>query len=1356
MECKNCGLRIQETYLYCPKCGAPSYSSLYAELIKVDYFISECDTWMEEGLMDAASVLPIKERYLIRKQELLTLLQSSEEIPPIQKEDILRQLKERVIEKSFEKTKRIVEEDVQEVVGEPMKVEEFSRPLSAIEKTSWESIQQPITEETEPSNLLFSPLRGEKSEDYEPFIPASEETSSSEASDVPKPKIFLSSGSEKTPGSSRLREDIASPSITNALVQKQMVVTFLSIIGVFSAFFISLQLSLGLPTSYYAPLLMVLGATGVQTGYYLTTTTGRSQLLRYSWTHPLALGGYTLTFLALLLSLKDLNPGVMAITLTLGLLLYVLSAYVYKSSLFVYLSALDFGFLYLIALFGLIAFSQGESFQWFPLSLPATCFAFIPLTVFWTYLERQYSTLEAGKFSKPLHQLALALSSVILLTTLAMLYYESISTEGTFSLQSLFFPSQETLDQITLALAVFLTYSVLYAIYSYLYKDIGFLHLTNILLILSTGIWINYMRWDFALPFILSLIFLVQFFTVQFLQTSGVSKLYLVSVLKVPMIASLVPTLILLLDSFIKATQGTEIPSYSMFLAFLTVGVFYLLVTQIYPNYRLVYMAWGVFALGSAYIIPFLDQATLATYGITGGIFSLLSLAVAFFYERNLRISADLDLYGEKTSVWQENTRLYVSPITNSAIFVSILALIIGWSDSRVLALLGVFYLFLTAMYPSKYQIWMYIAGIMFIGSVFVGWVTPLPFTSWDSPLIFMALALFILAYLVQINRETLCQVFSLPDQNYHQPLFNLSLLLFYVFAALYVGIRLTNPTDVISDFSTLLPAIIFCGFGFFIKEEVKYLACLFVITFILNFSLWHAFLEETHFGYLSLSSALLSLGWLGITYLITRSSSDLLLEQFNLSISGPVRQTISRSFYPLIFLATLLSLSFGLRDWGDQLSFWSLLTFFIVGGIYTCYAHIFRTSYWLYGANLAVDAGVFYFISWFTSLWASGGNPYLITSYLGFSAVVLCTIWTYLGKRYETQAELPDQAHVKDFAFPHFVMAWVILPLFVILMSGLFLWNVPSPQLWGFGLHLLTLIGLTVIYICLAVTEKQDIFLFLSEFCLAFTIFFMYASRPDYFVEGRITLWLVLVSFVLMEVAYLTKKYQVHMLIRLAHYTALLLPLMSIILLKIFPLQEVNGYGVLSMLTIAGFYGWASYLLTYRIAFYLGLFLANIGLFMFWFWNHLSFSYTFQLYLIPVLVSVLSVVELNKHFLSPISANNIRFFITLAIFLVSSVEMGLWFGESWRADFLTALCFLGILLGLAWRVKAFLMLGVIFLCFNLSVQILFYLYDNSWLMTSILIGIALLSLISWAIQRKKQTVRYILEDATQELSTWE
>lgn len=1226
MECKNCGLEIQESYLYCPSCGSPSYSSLYSELIKINYFLSEFDTWQEEGLVEEEAVLPIKQRYLAKKQEILTLLQSSREAAPIQQDEVFRELKEKFVEKSFDKTKKLFEEELREITGEPIKIDETSKgtphpsTLSEIGKI----LEEEEREEISPPLPIDQQETRVEPESVEP-VPQEAHPETPESSKV---KISLSAGLEEESYSALLTPQETPPLREISLTQEQLVVAFVAIAGVFGSFFISLKL----PLSHYPPLFMFIGAAAVFTSYYVMVNTKREEALPHLWSHPLTFMGYTLTFLALLLSAVDLTtPGIIAITLTLATLLYIFSTVLYKKPLFVYLSALTFVVLYLIGLSGVVSVMQGEDFQWFPLSLPVTCFAFIPLTVFGTYLARQYDNLEGGRLSKPLYQLTLTLSLAILLITLGMLYYESASAlldeEGSLSFQMLFFPSHAASYQVAWALVIFLTYSVLYAICSSLYEQAAFVYLTNSLLVLSTGLGISYLGQQPLLPLSLCALSYIYFFVAQSIEKNILSKVH-------------------------------------------------------------------------------------------------------------------LDLYKEETFTWQRKLLTYSYPLLHSAIAISILTLLMAWNSPLILILLGIFSTFLVRPYPSQYRYWVYLAGILFIGSIYFSWITQLPIRSWDSVVMLMALALFLLGYLIQTNQRTLCQAFSLVEQDYHQPLFRLSIFLFIISLALYF----TDFANIASDSYTLLLATLFCGLGFYLKGETAYLILLFMISFALNFSFWTASIKDIHFDYLSVSSSLLTLAWLGITYQITQSSSRQLFEKLNLPVSDQVRQAIADTFYPLIFIYTLISLFLTL----GRLSFATILTLFITGTIYTCYAHIFKSAKWLYGANLAIDIGVFYFVFW---LKTPSENPYFVTSYLGLSALVLCIGWIYLSKYYETQGELPEKDYLRSFASSHFLMAWAILPAFIALMSLLFLSFVPSPQLGSVGVHLLILGCLTTLYIWLAVSRQQEKFLYLSEAGLAFVIFFMRLTRPDYFAGGRVALWLILASVILMELGYLTQKYHTHILTRWSYYTALLLPFMSLMLIRPW---EISGYGVVSMFAIAGFYIWVNYLSQPAGSFiYIGLLLSNLSLFTLWSWSGLTLASSPQLYLVPVALTVIGISWLSKSLLSYTTFHNIRFFSTLFILTVSYFEM-LLAGENWRVDFLTILCTAGIVLGLAWRIKAFFYLGTLFLSLNLLTRLLIYLYHNAWLLWGILVGVGLFLVLIWIIRRKKQTLMPVLEGVTQELSTWE
>ena len=173
------------------------------------------------------------------------------------------------------------------------------------------------------------------------------------------------------------------------------------------------------------------------------------------------------------------------------------------------------------------------------------------------------------------------------------------------------------------------------------------------------------------------------------------------------------------------------------------------------------------------------------------------------------------------------------------------------------------------------------------------------------------------------------------------------------------------------------------------------------------------------------------------------------------------------------------------------------------------------------------------------------------------------------------------------------------------------------------------------------------------------------------------------------------------------------------------------------------------------HVPLYLGILALNLGIYL-WIPALAANSKLLQLYIIPISISVLLMLQLHHLELKPKVLNAIRMTALSALYAGATLDV---FIRPELSIFLLAigLSLAGIILGIALRVKAFLYLGTIFLVLNILGQLIdFYPEDrlSKAIILMVLGGLITGSMIWFNIQREAlmQRIRIIRAD----LAQWE
>lgn len=168
-------------------------------------------------------------------------------------------------------------------------------------------------------------------------------------------------------------------------------------------------------------------------------------------------------------------------------------------------------------------------------------------------------------------------------------------------------------------------------------------------------------------------------------------------------------------------------------------------------------------------------------------------------------------------------------------------------------------------------------------------------------------------------------------------------------------------------------------------------------------------------------------------------------------------------------------------------------------------------------------------------------------------------------------------------------------------------------------------------------------------------------------------------------------------------YYLALSLPSLMIFTIP----WKQPAYGALELLAAAAFYILISKQKHIRVANYIAAVLVNIATYL-WLPFAREFTGLYQLYVIPVALTVLIFAQLHRQDLKPKVLSGIRMAASGAILAVSSYEV-LFASDPSLLNFVIALILslIGVTFGIALRVKPFVYVGIAFLLLNVSGQII-------------------------------------------------
>ncbi len=299
-----------------------------------------------------------------------------------------------------------------------------------------------------------------------------------------------------------------------------------------------------------------------------------------------------------------------------------------------------------------------------------------------------------------------------------------------------------------------------------------------------------------------------------------------------------------------------------------------------------------------------------------------------------------------------------------------------------------------------------------------------------------------------------------------------------------------------------------------------------------------------------------------------------------------------------------------------------------------------------------------------------------------------------------------------------------------------------------------LTLAAVAVVCLWFALSPKHDplnlpehrrsSYVYLAEVVLTLLFMHVRLTMPWLFTGFFERYWplvVMLIAYAGIATSELLRRRKVLVLAEPIARTGALLPLLPV--LGFWVLHSQVDYSLL-LFIVGGLYGVLSIL---RRSFLFGMLAAISGNGGLWYLLHHSEDYRFlqhpQLWLIPVAVSVLIAARLNRKDFSEQQMTAIRYLALVTIYVSSTADIFInGVAESpWLPPTLAALSIAGVFCGIMFRVRAFLILGSVFLLLAIATMIYYASANFGWTWLWYVAGIITGALIiaTFAVFEKKR-----------------
>jgi hypothetical protein len=241
-----------------------------------------------------------------------------------------------------------------------------------------------------------------------------------------------------------------------------------------------------------------------------------------------------------------------------------------------------------------------------------------------------------------------------------------------------------------------------------------------------------------------------------------------------------------------------------------------------------------------------------------------------------------------------------------------------------------------------------------------------------------------------------------------------------------------------------------------------------------------------------------------------------------------------------------------------------------------------------------------------------------------------------------------------------------------------------------------------------------------------------------------------LLIAYAGVAISEFFKRREVHVLATPIERTGAFLPLLPVIGFWI--AQSQVEYSTL-LFVVGGLYGLLAIL---RRSFWFGLAAALAGNGGLWYLLHETSEYDFyqhpQLWLIPAAISVLVAAHLNRKDFSESQMTGIRYLCLMTIYASSTADIFIngVANSPWLPLVLAALSLAGVFLGMIFRVRAFLLLGSMFLLLAIATMIKFasvnFGWTWLWYVAGIVTGAAIITTFAVFEKQRAEVLRFVEE----------
>lgn len=499
---------------------------------------------------------------------------------------------------------------------------------------------------------------------------------------------------------------------------------------------------------------------------------------------------------------------------------------------------------------------------------------------------------------------------------------------------------------------------------------------------------------------------------------------------------------------------------------------------------------------------------------------------------------------------------------------------------------------------------------------------------------------------------------------------------------------------------------------------------------------------------------------WLGIHRALSHKRGTslhhlFLSSRFSLPEKEQQREVPAQILLPFFEFSVFLSIGALLLSlWTFHLT--SVLVILLAGVLHLLWGVQVNQKGWIYWATLEFTLSFYYLlITWMAPqihylTQISVGNLLPILVPMGFLSLILSYFWLNIGR---SIGEFKTFGRTTGFFYG--------ISLFLSLVAGFCtVLSTLSPEMALFDLVLGIMIlgSIAVLHFWLAHLLQQEWIVYLGELTLLGLYGYLRATQViQTLFWGKVVL--TGLSFFLLWVNIKTQQFRLRIFQRPTYLTSVIMPGLSIALAVWHSFSEksfydqITGVNPFIIACAASYYALLAFQKKNKEFVYLAAILYDGAIFLLWTDLHLS---DLQFYFIPVGLTIIFIAQVHKDSLGRENLSYLRSFGSLIIY-ASPAWSVVTSGHDTQALSLALLSFLGIGVGIALRIRAFLHLGTVFLIMDLLAQVVIQSYQNSlfkWLCI-LLTGIVVILLAAF-FERKREKVLQKIKDLAGVFESWE